>query len=218
MPPQHDAADLTVACHVRPSLVLEPIDSKVETLRACERDGIVDSLLLRSWPAEVPMVEDSPHPEVLEQYDRFVDWAERADVDIGPAFQRRETRSIATDRTVERLVTPAIALAFYDGDDIVGVFPHTDGETTHTVPEAIAALRTGELPEPIRERPALVGPGSEDATATAAVGGPDRDASVDFSSPTCPECESTLVNVQGMLDCPGCAGYRETVTPVAQRR
>lgn len=220
MSSHHDTADLAVACHVRPSLVLEPIDSKVETLRACERDGAVDALLLRSWPAEVPMVEDSPHPEVLEQYDRFVDWAARADVDLGPAFQRRETSSVASDRTVERLVTPAIALAFYDGDDIVGVFPHTDGETTHTVPEAIAALRTGELPEPLREHRALAGPDAGAASAEAAdvsersvprpVGVLDdspsgrADLAPESAGASCPECGGSLTNVQGILDCAGC--------------
>jgi hypothetical protein len=215
------ATDLTVACHVRPSLVLEPIDSKVETLRACERDGVLDSLLLRSWPAEVAMLEDSPHPEVLEQYDRFVGWAERADVDVHPPFQRRETTSIASDRTVERLVTPGIVLAFYDGDGIVGVFPHTDDETTHTVPEAIAALRTGELPEPLRGHPAFVDAGASDGGDDAAGvaersvprpakapgdGGAGRgdEAPAGGARSSCPDCGSELTNVQGILDCGGC--------------
>jgi hypothetical protein len=219
MSPHHDAAELTVACHVRPSLILEPIDSKVETLRACERDGVIDSLLLRSWPGEVAMTEDSPHPEVLEQYDRFVDWADRADVDLGPAFQRRETTSLVTDDTIERLVTPGIALAFYDGDEILGVVPHSDGETTHTVPEAIAALRTGELPEPISEHPALAGGGARavgDATpsiselsiprpASAPADARDRDDAPSTSTgASCPDCGRRLTNVQGILDCGGC--------------
>lgn len=201
-------ADLTIACHVRPTLVLEPIDAKIETLRQCEHDGTIDTLLLRSWPGEVAMQDDSPHPEVLEQYDRFADWADRAGVSIHPPFQTRETTSIVSDRTIERLVTPTICLAAYDRDRLVGVFPHSDGETTHTVSEAIADLRTGQVPEPLlrhggvaaRSTPRPIG-------APDAVDLPSRPRpamAAGESRPACPDCGDGLTNVQGILDCDGC--------------
>lgn len=211
-------SDLTVACHVRPSLVFEPLDAKIETLRHCEREDRIDALLLRTWPDEVALTESAPHEAVRERVAEFEQWADRAGVSVSPPFDRRETTSVATDRSVERLVTPTICLACYDDDQLVGVFPHTDDETTHTVPEAIAALRTGSLPEPLRDAPTLATHQSAESTTTAADGGPNQDGAADFSSPSCPDCGSTLMNVQGILDCPGCAGYRETKTPLAQRR
>ncbi|AGN00659.1 hypothetical protein L593_03540 [Salinarchaeum sp. Harcht-Bsk1] len=200
--------DLTIACHVRPTLVLEPIDAKIETLRQCERDGTIDSLLLRSWPGEVAMLEDTPHPEVLDQYDRFTDWADRADVSIHPPFQTRETTSIASERTIDRLVTPTICLAVYDRDRLVGVFPHSDGETTYTVPEAIASLRTGELPEALLRRGGV----AERTTPRPATAPPSGDLpswnrptmAAGESRPACPDCGDDLTNVQGILDCDGC--------------
>ena len=200
--------DLTIACHVRPTLVLEPIDAKIETLRQCEHDGTIDTLLLRSWPGEVAMQDDSPHPEVLEQYDRFADWADRAGVSIDPPFQTRETTSIVSDSTIERLVTPTICLACYDRDRLVGVFPHSDGETTHTVSEAIASLRTGELPEPLFEHAGV----TERRTPTSVSASPPDDIpsrnrpsmAAGESRPACPDCGNGLTNVQGVLDCDSC--------------
>jgi len=215
-----DPSTLAIACHVRPSLVFEPIDAKIETLRRCEREGRIDALLLRTWPAEVALTDSAPHEEVRERVTEFEQWADRADVSVSPPFDRRETTSVASDQSVERLVTPTICLACYHDDQLVGVFPHTDGETTHTVSEAIAALRTGELPEPLRDAPALATPHSGDSTVTGtADSGPNRDAIAEFSSPSCSDCGTTLLNVQGILDCPGCAGYRDDAkTPLAQQR
>lgn len=219
MPSEPSPPDLTIACYVRPALILDPIDAKIETLRSLECEGRIDSLPLRSWPGEVAQIDDTPHLEVLEQYDRFERWADGAGVSISPPFQTRATTSVASERTVERLVTPSICLACYDGDRLVGVFPHTADETTHAVPAAIASLRTGSLPEPLRDAPTLATSRDTDATATpAADGGVSPNAPAGSSIPTCPECGTTLVNVQGILDCSGCAGYHDARTPVAHRQ
>ncbi len=223
MPPDTAPPDLTITCYVRPALVLDPIDAKIETLRTAEREGRIDSLLLRSWPGDVALVDDTPHPEVLEQYDRFERWADRAGVTISPAFQTRETTSLATDRTVERLVTPSICLACHDGDRLVGVFPHTDGETTHTVPEAIAALRTGSLPEPLVGRESVAERTVPRPVSTSDDGDrPSRSyprRSTKRPPPTCPDCGTGLTNVQGILDCGSCewVGADRTTALVAGR-
>ncbi|GAB3684770.1 hypothetical protein GCM10028857_14220 [Salinarchaeum chitinilyticum] len=219
MPSEPTPPDLTIACHVRPALILDPIDAKVATLRTAEHENRIDSLLLRSWPGDVALVEDTPHPEVLEQYERFERWADAAGVSLAPAFQTRETTSLASDRTVERLVTPSICLACYDGDQLVGVFPHTDDETTHTVPEVIAALRTGSLPGPLR--PTAVAETPESSTASD--GGWRASTNRTVEEPTanqgskdrCPDCGGRPINVQGLLNCPDCEWYVGIERPLA---
>jgi hypothetical protein len=220
-----DAAPLEVECLVRP--VLSPvserrIDAIYSRLQTLEERVFVDNVTVSEWPPHrpAPVEEDADRKFREAQVNEFEQWADRADVSVSPPFDRRETTSVASDQSVERLVTPTICLACYHDDQLVGVFPHTDGETTHTVSEAIAALRTGELPEPLRDAPALATPHSGDSTVTGtADSGPNRDAIAEFSSPSCSDCGTTLLNVQGILDCPGCAGYRDDAkTPLAQQR
>ncbi len=55
-----DPTALTAVCHVRAPLLLEPVDAQIETLQACESEGAIDDLLLRSWPKEVSLSEESP--------------------------------------------------------------------------------------------------------------------------------------------------------------
>lgn len=187
------SAETTVVCYVRAPLLLEPVDQQVETLQECERDGTVDDVLLRSWPKEVTLeVEDeSPYPEVLDAVDRFERWANRQGVSISPPFRERE-RSTLTEGTKEVLVTPMLSLAIYRGDELYGVFPHSDGEETYTASDAIATLRTGELPTPM---------GSPAVEPRA----PD----------TCPDCDGRLVNGQGVYDCRDCE-WVGTATPDGQ--
>ncbi|MFC6717633.1 HTH domain-containing protein [Natrialbaceae archaeon GCM10025810] len=192
--------DVTAVCHVRAPLLLEPIDRQIETLRSCEAEGTIDDLLLRSWPKEVTISASSPYQEVLESVDRFDDWAERRGVAVRPPFRERTTTSQVTGETKDLLVTPMICLEVYVDDELLGVFPHTDpaAEETHTVEEAIATLRTGELPTPLSKVRSVE---------------PDR-------STTCPDCGGELIDGQGLYACSDC-GWLGTKTPdgryVAQR-
>jgi hypothetical protein len=180
---------ITAVCHVRAPLLLEPVDAQVETLQACEAEGAIDDLLLRSWPKEVALSEESPHQEALENYERFRRWAAERGVSVRPPFRERSTTSQVTGRTRERLVMPLLCLELYAGDDLIGVFPHTDEGTdeTYTTDDAIATLRTGEIPTPL-------------GSAT------------DKASPstTCPDCDGSLVDGQGLFACPDC-GWVGTV-------
>jgi hypothetical protein len=212
-------AATTVVCHVRPSLVLDPVDSKVETLRNCEEEGTIESLLLRSWPPEVTLTADGTHHEVVERFRRFEAWAADNEVSIEPPFRTRTSTSIATDEQTERLLTPGICLALYRGEQLRCVVPHVDGETTYTVPETIAALRTGSTPDaldsvsaPERSEPVAAksgrDPGSADSNA------PDTAA----SQQQCPACGVTLANVQGMMACVECEWLpTEEPTPLARQ-
>ncbi len=187
-----ESTDITVVCHVRAPLLLEPIDRQIETLQACEAEGSVDDLLLRSWPKEVSRTESSPHHEVLETYDRFSQWAVRRGVSIEPPFNTRTSTSQVTGESRELLVTPLLCLEVYADDQLVGVFPHSDGDETYTTNEVIAQLRTEELPTPLGQSPTLAG-----------------------SSTECPECGDSIVDGQGLYACGEC-GWTGTMTDAGE--
>lgn len=175
-------AETTVACHVRAPMLIEPIDSHVETLRACEQEGAIDSLVLRSWPDKVALTESSPFQEAVEAFERFERWAEGRGVSVRPPFEVRSVESRISDTEREVLSTPLIAVAVYRDEHLTGVYPHTDGDETYTVADAIAKLRTGEAPTPF----------GDDLTPTP----------VDAAG--CPDCGGDLVDGQGLFGCVDC--------------
>ncbi|WP_226482898.1 HTH domain-containing protein [Natrinema amylolyticum] len=188
-------SEITAVCHVRAPLLLEPVDAQIETLQACESEGAIDDLLLRSWPKEVSLSAESPHQEVLENYERFAEWADERGVTVRPPFRERSTTSQVTGETRELLVTPLLCLELYADDELVGVFPHSDEATedTYTTDEAIATLRTGELPTPLGS----VAEADEDLESA--------------TTDTCPDCGGSLIDGQGLFGCSDC-GWVGTVT------
>ena len=195
------STDVTAVCHVRAPLLLEPVDRQVETLRACESEGAVDDLLLRSWPKEVTLTDDTPYQEALESFERFEQWADRRGVSVRPPFRERTATNQISGETTDVLIMPMLCLELYADDELIGVFPHTDedADETYTTDEAIAALRTGELPTPLGGEP--------EATAAATA----TDARVD----DCPDCDASLIDGQGLFACPEC-GWLGTVTETGQ--
>ncbi|SDK15763.1 HTH domain-containing protein [Natronorubrum texcoconense] len=195
------STDVTAVCHVRAPLLLEPVDRQIETLQACDSEGTIDDLLLRSWPKEIALTDTSPYQEALESFERFETWAADRGVSIRPPFQERTTTSQVTGETTDLLVTPLLCLELYADDELVGVFPHTDEETeeTLTTDEVIASLRTGELPTP------LGGTQEHDSSWTATT----TDAS------DCPDCGESLIDGQGLFACPDC-DWTGTVSETGQ--
>ena len=197
---------LTVSCHVRPALVLEPIDAKIATLRQCERRGDIRTLSLRSWPDAVTLGGDGPETEIVDRFERFERWADANDVTIRPPFRIRTISSMGSDRERRVLVTPVCCLALYDGDALVGVYPHTDGEVTRTVTDAIGALATGERPPPLTETIPAVATSRDGSDVDGTVIA-DRRWMASSNAPAvtaCPDCAGRLVNVQGIRSCGDC--------------
>lgn len=176
-------SDLTVQVYVRPALLIDPIDAKLVTLQSLEDDGVIDALLLQAWPEEITLSDQPPHSEAVEVFERFDRWAESRGVSVRPSFAVRTRTSKITGETKEILSTPVMCLAVYEGRRLAGVFPHSAGDDHHSVTEAIAALKTGDLAAYIPE------------PAESAEPGPRR----------CPECDGALVNVQGIDACHDCA-------------
>jgi hypothetical protein len=172
--------EITLACHVRAPLVADPVESRIETLRALEDGPLVDTVVVRSWPDTVRFDDEGDH-ETLARYERFRSWADRRGVSIRPPFETRTRSSIVEDDGVDVLVTPTLCLAVYREERLVGVFPHSvDGET-YTVEDAVVELRDGDLPRPL---------GAVES---------------DPEPRHCPDCEASLVNGQGVFICPDCA-------------
>ncbi|MFC7154619.1 HTH domain-containing protein [Halomarina halobia] len=187
--------ELTIACHVRPTQLLEPIDAHVETLKRCEREGHIDGLVLRSWPSEVSLSGSVTSDETIETFRRFRRWAERQGVSICPPFERRTRVSEITNERREILRTPLVCLAIYVDDRLGAVFPHTEGERTYGVTEVTATLRAGDLPPRVDEA--------------------CRSERVEFG--TCPDCAEPIVSGQGVLACPDCR-WTATVAPGGRYR
>lgn len=180
----HDqSTETTIVCHARTPLVLDPIEERVERARDCEeRTDLVDRVVVRSWPDTVRFDDDGPHREVLEEFRRFESWAERRGVSIRPPFETRTRTSVVEDDGVEVLVTPVLCLAVYRDERLVSVYPHSEGEETYTVADALDRLEADELPRPLEAAP------------------PDL-----ASTTSCPDCDADLVNGQGLFICPDCA-------------
>ncbi|AGB37526.1 HTH domain-containing protein [Natronococcus occultus] len=201
---------LTVVCHVRAPLLLEPVDSQVESLRACEDEGRIDDLLVRSWPKEVSRSGESPYQEVLETHERLQRWADRHEVSLSPPFRTRTTTSQITDETEDVLVTPLLCLEYYRGDELVGVYPHTTGEETITTEDVIARIRCGDDSASAAEALAKLTPDSAGSPGTnqTVVTGNGATEGLETESPTrsgtCPDCEGDVVDGQGLVACMDC--------------
>lgn len=104
MTPDTQPTEITAVCHVRAPLLLEPVDRQVETLRACESEGAVDDLLLRSWPKEVTLTDETPYQEALESVERFEGWADRRGVSIRPPFRERTATNQISGETTDVLI------------------------------------------------------------------------------------------------------------------
>lgn len=175
------ATATTVVCHARTPLVFDPIEERIERARALEESGLVDDVVVRSWPDTVRLDDDGPHREVVEEFRRFDDWADHRGVTVRPPFETRTRASMVEADGVDVLVTPVLCLAVYREGRLVSVFPHSDGETTYSVERALDRLEADQLPRPLH--------------ASADV--PD--------ARTCPDCDGALVNGQGLFVCPDCA-------------
>ena len=178
----HDSStETTLVCHARTPLIFDPVEARVERAQELEGGDLVDNVVVRSWPETVRLDDDGPHREVVEEYRRYEEWAERRGVTVSPPFETRTRSSIVEEEGIDVLVTPVLCLALYRDERLVSVFPHAEGDESYDVEAALDRLERGELPRPLGGR------------AEA----PD--------ARHCPECEAPLLNGQGLFICPDCA-------------
>jgi hypothetical protein len=127
--------------HARLFVRSEPLsvgrrDAVAERLETLTREDRLGSHAVDVWGSRVDLRGGGELPRT---FDRFQNWAERADVELEPGFGVREGTTLV-EEPYEQLVTPAVALAIYDGETLLGVFPHVDGDRLVTVDAALSAL------------------------------------------------------------------------------
>lgn len=109
-------------------------------LRAAEDRGALDEVVADAWGTALACAEIAPEEtsvaSLLREFDR---WAASNDRELQPAFQRRVTESIVGDER-ESVKLPLVCVALYDGDELVSVVPHCDGDDVYTVQDCLDAL------------------------------------------------------------------------------
>lgn len=112
----------------------------LDQMERLEETGVLDTSTVTGWGKEVLTVEASVRSEALVALESFEDWAEEAGVSLEPGFERRTESPLLSTGTYEVAVFPVVCLALYEGNDVCGVFPCTDGEDVHTVKDALDTL------------------------------------------------------------------------------
>ncbi|EMA33142.1 HTH domain-containing protein [Haloarcula japonica] len=119
--------------------VCGPRTTAIDRFTELAATGVVDDFDIQTWPEEISVSQRSEHGEVLETVDRYEQWATERGLSLRPPFETR-TSSLLVGGSTEVLRLPMIAVAVYADDDLVGVYPCTDGETTWSVTDCINAL------------------------------------------------------------------------------
>lgn len=171
---------VSVDCYVRADAISDPVEARVESVRALARSGAIDEYTVHTWPAEVVLAPLSDGTLAVERYRTFRQWAVQWNVHVEPPFRRTTRRSELTGETREVLRTPSLCLAVHVDGRLREVFPHTSKGVTYDVADAIGTLASGVL--------------TVDDTVAAEPVGP-RD---------CPRCDVPLSTGQGLYACPDC--------------
>lgn len=146
---QNHDPHVRVACYVRKSSLVAPVDSTLRTLDSLETEGIVDELTVGAWPAEVRLDDTGLHSDVVDLFEEFDAWADQWDVTIRPPFAVESRTSEITGEAREILITPVQCLAVYVGGALAEVFPHSTARSgdvrTYTVQDALTLLEENDI-------------------------------------------------------------------------
>lgn len=186
--------ELTVEVYVRPDELVEPLDTKIDTLRQLNSADHIDNLLLHAWPGAITLTDQTPYSDAIDAFGQMKAWGDEHGVSIQPPFNVRTVTSTFTDERQTTLRTPMMCLAVSTGEQLANVFPHSRGDDHHGVIDAISALKTDEL-----ELFPFV---------------PDSDA---LPLSHCPECDALLTTVQGLGICQDCDRIEVGTTPRRDR-
>ena len=119
--------------------VCGPRTTAIDQFTELAATGVIDDFDIQTWPEEIPVSQRNEHGEVLATVDRYEQWATERGLSLRPPFETR-TSSLLVGGSTEVLRLPMIAVAVYADDDLVGVYPCTDGDTTWSVTDCIDSL------------------------------------------------------------------------------
>lgn len=125
----------------------------LECLETLERETGIETAV-HVWGKEVECpstraVRSIPVPQlerIHRRLESFEEWARRAGRRLEPFFRRRRIESAITGERHEVWRLPTIALAEFDGENLLHVAPCTDGGDTVDVFDRFDVLASGENP------------------------------------------------------------------------
>ena len=123
--------------------VCGPRTTVIDRLSALRAAGALADFDVTTWPEEIALTGDNRQEELLETIAAFEDWAADRGLSLRPPFETR-TASLLVGDSEDVLTTPMVLAAAYEDDDLVGIYPCTDGTKTWTVSEFLDALEAGE--------------------------------------------------------------------------
>lgn len=116
----------------------------VDRVVELDREEKIDDHHVYIWGREIrptgPLEGTDYHRTVLTSLRKFEEWLERNGAPVDRLFKRREVDSEVVDETYTVISLPMVCLAVYDHGELSGVYPHYDGERTHTVREGLDEL------------------------------------------------------------------------------
>jgi hypothetical protein len=142
---------LTVDLYVRADApVVDRRNAVIGRLERLERQDRIAGFRLSHWPSAISLdlVRERDDDGIHEVVRSFETWAGRNDRRITPSFDVRTPHSSITGESDDLLVLPVMCIAAYDGDDLVGVAPSSDGGSVHTVADALDSIEAGDPPVP----------------------------------------------------------------------
>ncbi|MFB6223851.1 MAG: HTH domain-containing protein [Haloarcula sp.] len=124
-----------------------PRTTVIDRITELNTAGVVDEFEVQTWPEEIPLSEESRHRDLLDTVDCYEQWAIERGLSLRPPFETR-TSSFLIGRSKEVLRLPMIVVAAYVDDELVGVYPCSDGDNSWSVTDLIDSLSDGlsELP------------------------------------------------------------------------
>ena len=137
-----DAGGLEISLWVRRP-VCGPRTTVIDRLGALRTAGELDEFSVTTWPEEIALTGANREEALLDTIEGFEDWAADRGLSLRPPFETR-TASSLVGGSEDVLRTPMLLAAAYEGDELVGVYPCTDGTKTWTIPEFLDALEAGE--------------------------------------------------------------------------
>lgn len=133
--------------------VCGPRTTVIDRLSSLTASGALADFSVTTWPEEIVLTGRNRQGELLDTIERFESWAADHGLSLRPPFEAR-TASLLVGESEDVLTTPMMLAAAYDGDELVGIYPCTDGDRTWTISEFLDGLEAGSggMPSGLAER------------------------------------------------------------------
>lgn len=129
----------------------EMIREEIENLELVRLDLDIE---VGVWPKRV-RVSDSRSWDIIDNYQRYRDWAEKNGLELYPAFKRQLVENNYTDETYEEIIFPIASVAIYENSNIEFVFPsgsvNPQEEIIYKVGDFINLLKNKEIDKKLRD-------------------------------------------------------------------